>query len=249
MLKPNENKADFPESLKNEKTNRLNENLRKKPGWIFGEIILISILPVFLLIKGSKLMNPLLILGSLLVIWFLINFSLKLRNSSWNELGFRKPGNWLAVLGIAAFGTAGLHLLIGVIFKPIVIKLVGRPPDLSNFDAVRGNFPALLVGLGLVWTLAAFGEEMIFRGYYLNRLAEAGKKKKISWLGAALISSVIFGFGHTYQGEAGILLTGLAGLAFSAAYLLSKKNLWVPIIMHGLYDTSAFLILYFNLDL
>jgi membrane protease YdiL (CAAX protease family) len=28
----------------------------------------------------------------------------------------------------------------------------------------------------------------------------------------------------------------------------SGRNLWVPILMHGLYDTSAFLIIFFSLD-
>lgn len=239
---------DFQRAPEEEKKGSPNK-FKTNPAWILLEIVLISILPAFLLIKGTKLMNPLFILGSIMIAWFSINFSLKLRRSNWNELGLRKPSNLPMTLGAAVLGTLSLHILTGVIFKPVVIKLVGRPPDLSSFDAVRGNLPALVVGLGLVWTLAAFGEEMIFRGYYLNRIAELGENKKPAWAVAVLISSVIFGFGHTYQGEAGILLTGLAGLVFSSAYFLAKKNLWVPILMHGFYDTSAFLILFFNLDI
>jgi hypothetical protein len=121
-------------------------------------------------------------------------------------------------------------------------------PDISRFDPVRGNLLAFLFSLAIVWTTAAFGEEMIFRGFFFNRLAQLGPGQAFSWIMALLLSSVFFGLGHAYQGMAGVVLTTIAGIFFGLIYLVCGKNLWVPILVHGLYNTSAFLILFLNLD-
>ena len=50
----------------------------------------------------------------------------------------------------------------------------GETADLSSFRSLVGNLPATLGMLALVWTLAAFGEEMAYRGYVLERAAALG---------------------------------------------------------------------------
>jgi membrane protease YdiL (CAAX protease family) len=100
----------------------------------------------------------------------------------------------------------------------------------------------------VVWTLAAFGEELIFRGYLMNTLARAFGNKNLGWIFACFINSILFGIGHAYQGISGIILLGLVGLLYALFYLGSGRNIWVPILIHGLYDTSAFLVIFFNLD-
>ena len=131
---------------------------------------------------------------------------------------------------------------------PLVIRLTGQPIDRSPFDVLRGNVPALIFGLLVVWTLAAFGEELIFRGYLMNTIARILGHRKGSWVMACLINSILFGLGHTYQGISGVILLGIVGLLYALFYLGSGRNLWVPILIHGLYDTSAFLVIFFNLD-
>jgi hypothetical protein len=49
--------------------------------------------------------------------------------------------------------------------------------------------------------------------------------------------AVRFGIGHSYKGPAGIVDSGMAGLILGAAFLLSGRNLWAPILAHGLIDT------------
>jgi membrane protease YdiL (CAAX protease family) len=131
---------------------------------------------------------------------------------------------------------------------PIVIRLTGQPIDRSQFDVLRGNVSALLLGLIVVWTLAAFGEELIFRGYLMNTLARAFRDQNLGWILACFINSVLFGIGHMYQGVSGVIMLGMVGLLYALFYLGSGRNLWVPVLMHGLYDTSAFLVIFFNLD-
>jgi hypothetical protein len=135
-----------------------------------------------------------------------------------------------------------------IITMPLVIRLTGQPVDRTPFDVLRGNVPALIFGLIVVWTLAAFGEELIFRGYLMNTLARILGNKKEGWILALFFNSVLFGLGHTYQGISGVILLGIVGLLYALFYLGSGRNLWVPILMHGLYDTSAFLVIFFNLD-
>ena len=171
-----------------------------------------------------------------------------LRRSSWREFGLRRPKSWTRTSLLAIGGVVTIHILVGRILSPLVIELTNQPVDISRFDSLRGNLTALISGLIIVWTLAAFGEEMIFRGFLLNRIAGLFKNKNTGWISALVITSILFGMGHFYQGISGVVLTGIVGVIYAVAYLIDRSNLWTPILIHGLYDTSAFLIIFFNLD-
>jgi len=93
--------------------------------------------------------------------------------------------------------------------------------------------------LAVFWGFAAFGEEMGYRGYLLNRAAEIGNRSKAADLVALLLVSVLFGYGHYYKGYAGVIASSVSGLVLGAAYLLSRRNLWVSILAHGFRDTFA----------
>jgi membrane protease YdiL (CAAX protease family) len=59
-------------------------------------------------------------------------------------------------------------------------------------------------------------------------------------------SSLIFGLGHGYQGLAGIINTTTIGLLLGTLYLISKRNLWVNIVCHGVIDSISLISLYFS---
>ena len=48
----------------------------------------------------------------------------------------------------------------------------------------------------------------------------------------------IFGLSHAYQHLYGILLTTFLGIFFAVVYLALRRNLWVIIIGHGVYDAA-----------
>jgi len=48
--------------------------------------------------------------------------------------------------------------------QPFLSHLMGKPPDLSNFPAVRGNFKSALVIIAPHLDCCAFGEELVYRG-------------------------------------------------------------------------------------
>ena len=130
--------------------------------------------------------------------------------------------------------------------EPLVMWFGGDPPDLGHFAAVRGNVTLLLVMLALSWSLAAFGEELVFRGYLLNRIAELADRSRAGWALGLGATSVLFGIPHLYQGASGAITAGLSGLAVGALYLASGRNLWVPIIAHGVLDTTGFALIFFG---
>jgi membrane protease YdiL (CAAX protease family) len=45
-----------------------------------------------------------------------------------------------------------------------------------------------------------------------------------------------------------LILTGVIGLLYSAVYLLGGRNLWAPSLMHGLYDSFAFIVVFLGLN-
>ena len=77
-------------------------------------------------------------------------------------------------------------------------------PDLSHFPAVRGNLKLALVMIALLWVLAAFGEELVYRGYLMNRVADLGRGTRTVWIVSLFLISALFGFAHYEQGLTGI---------------------------------------------
>jgi membrane protease YdiL (CAAX protease family) len=98
----------------------------------------------------------------------------------------------------------------------------------------------------LVWTFAAFGEEISYRGYLLGRTADVGGRSKAAYGMAVVISAVLFGYGHFYKGPAGIVDSGMAGIILGAVYVLSGRNLWPCILAHGLIDTFGVVCAFFG---
>ncbi len=193
--------------------------------------------------------NTALGLVSIAAAWAVIRTLLRRRQSGWGEYGLCRPSHWKRTLALTLLGVAVLHALIRTL-KPLIIKhITGTPLDVSRFEAVRGDPLALFLGLMIVWTVAAFGEEMVFRGYVLNRTAELfGFPGKSRWLWAVILSSLAFGLGHIYQGWTGVILSAIAGMVYCGAYFLDGRCLWAPILIHGLYDTSVFLALFLGLE-
>jgi len=85
------------------------------------------------------------------------------------------------------------------------------------------HFVAASITAGIV-------EEIVYRGFVLWYLALFMPL----WV-AAIVSSLIFGLGHSYQGTAGALRCGIVGLAFATLYIASG-SIWLPIIAHVLLD-------------
>ena len=173
--------------------------------------------------------------------------SLWARGVGWRCVGLKRPASWARALAVGAAVGAGLQFFIAYVLEPLVVRLMRQPVDLSQFAAVRGNLVVLGILLLLVWTLAAFGEEMVYRGYLMNRVAGLAGGGKGAWALSLVVVSLLFGVGHLYQGAPGVVVNVAAGLVYGAVYLWAGRNLWAPIITHGVYDTAGLTLLYYGL--
>jgi membrane protease YdiL (CAAX protease family) len=163
--------------------------------------------------------------------------SIKYRNGDWSAMGLARPASWRRVL-LIALAAALLRIVLGEL---VITPLAGHfwPPPIAPrmASAIPGNPRAALTALLVVWTFAAFGEEIAYRGYLMTRAADLGRRSVAAqWIGMVFVSA-LFGLGHYYKGFAGIVDSTFAGLILGSAYLLAGRNLWACILAHGLIDT------------
>lgn len=204
------------------------------------------ILEVLLVLAGIALIATGIFPFAILLLFGLAWISLRLRHLHWRDVGLSRPANWLKTIGLAVLIGAGYQALDTVLIAPLLQRLTGEAIDLSQFALLHGNLGALIVFLVITWTEAAFIEEMLFRGYLLNRLMDVTGRQRLGIAVSLIICAVFFGLGHTYQGITGVLDTALAGLLLSLLYLYAKRNLWLAILTHGMVDTFGFLLIYFG---
>lgn len=175
-------------------------------------------------------------------------YSLWVRGLRWKDVGLEKPQSWRKTV-LYAVGAAALIVVAFIwVILPLATWLTGKPIDFSSFEALHGNLSLFVQGLIPTWIFAGFAEEMIFRAYLMNRFADLFGRTFAGWASALLISSVIFGAAHSYQGLTGMINSGTIGLLLGILYLFSKRNLWSAIICHGLVDTTFFTLVYLSLD-
>jgi membrane protease YdiL (CAAX protease family) len=170
--------------------------------------------------------------------------SLRMRGLRWRDVGLRRLRGWSPMLAIGVLAGIGIELLELFVTQPLLVRIIGKMPDLTPFLALRGNAKLLLLGLLLSWTLAAFGEETVYRGYLMNRVAGLGNNSRAAWIVSLLLFSALFGFSHFGQGITGQIENAIDGLLLGLLYLGCGRNLWVPIIAHGITDTVDITLLF-----
>jgi membrane protease YdiL (CAAX protease family) len=174
--------------------------------------------------------------------------SLRVRDGGWGVIGLRWPASWRRTV-LFALAAAVTRILLGqFVIDPLTAHFWPAAIAPSGSDQITGHLMVALRWLLLVWTFAAFGEEISYRGYLVTRAADVGARSKTAYWAAVLMVSVLFGYGHYYKGPSGMVDSGMAGLVLGAAYLLSGRNLWVCILAHGFIDTFGVVAMFFGLN-
>jgi membrane protease YdiL (CAAX protease family) len=182
---------------------------------------------------------PLALLSIWLISWF--------KKVGWSDLGISRPKSWSRTITVGIGTMVILQISATVIMSIIYLTGFGSTPDYSSYGEVNNSPWVLLKFLLVSWTTAGFGEEVIWRGFFMKQIARLfNDQKRLSWVFSLLLTSTVFGLIHYSQGITGILMTGVAGLVLGAVYLYTGRNLWASIIAHALMDTTSFIMLYYS---
>lgn len=161
------------------------------------------------------------------------------------SLGFKRPQSWWRS-GLAAIGmVVATYALVPAILTGLdAVGIMPTPPQASSGLLVEGPSLALNLALSLIlmWSCAAFGEELLFRGYLQSNLERAlGGESWRNGVVAAFVISLGFGAMHIpSQGLYGLIVTAIVGFLLGIFYLAGKRSLFPVVIAHGLINTASF---------
>ena len=171
-----------------------------------------------------------------LVLLVLAAVSLAARRQGLGTLGLRvpaRPGRMcLQVAAMAIAWTALTFLLI----KPVLEHALGQREDMSQYAGLQGNLPELLGLMAVSWILAAFGEELAYRGFLLTRLREVLPTGTAGTVVAAVVSAALFGWAHNEYGWVGVAQVTLDALFFTILRF-RYRTLWAGVVAHGVVNT------------
>jgi hypothetical protein len=129
---------------------------------------------------------------------------------------------WPDMLLGLGLGVAAIALAASVLVVAGALRFVPEPGDAWVW--LDGLLQQLWIFL-----VAAFAEEVLYRGYPFQVLAQT-----FGGVAAALMTSIAFAFGHAQNpnvGTFGLINIFLAGVLLSAAYLRTR-SLWLPTMLH-----------------
>jgi len=185
------------------------------------------------------------IIISILII--IVNY-IEYKGKPFSALGFqREKFTFKNIFVLAPLLALGLFAFYVFALVPGITKLTGAPIDYSSFDQLEGNLSACLIALLLVWATAGFGEEIIFRGYFMRQFVKFFGESKVSIVLNIVLLACFFGFMHSYQGITGQIVSGIVGALLALIFYLRKYDLWFIIAVHGFFDTIALICVYYGL--
>jgi membrane protease YdiL (CAAX protease family) len=215
-------------------------NLRLRPGLLQVELLLI----VALFWADERGWIPLSKTPFLLAVaWG----SMWLRGVSWRDAGLSLPPRWRRVVLIGVAAGIAMWLLEFFVTMPLLHRVLGYWPDLTTFNDLVGSIELLVIYLALNWVLAAFGEEMVWRGYALPRVAQFCGSGTRAWIVALVVVNVAFGLAHLYQGPSGVIQATIGGVLLGILYIATGRNLVAPVLAHGIGNSIDLTVMYLGL--
>lgn len=164
---------------------------------------------------------------------------------NWSLFGLSKKITKKTILKAVVYS-----VLLLIAFTPldIILEQYFGEANLSSLEDIKHNTVGFFVMLIVIWVFAAFGEEFLFRGYYLKWLAELLGDTKKAWIISIITLSIYFGVSHYYQGISGVLSIIPLAFVYSLIFYKNKDNLWLLVFMHGFHDTILLTFLYLDIE-
>ena len=180
-----------------------------------------------LVASGIVLLDALgLLVTTLFVSWVLVRYV--------NRKRFAAIGLWFHPRTVREFG---IGLLLGFLMMAgiFILQYTAGYAQVTWLARSPGEMVATVLYSFLFFAVAAAGEEVLFRGYVFQTLAQG-----ITMLPAILVMSGIFGIAHAANPNANafsIANVMLAGIWLSFAYL-KTRGLWLPFGLHLAWNFS-----------
>lgn len=150
----------------------------------------------------------------------------------WEEFGLGAMGLLSFDPGVVLVWTGGLILAAFLLLGGFLVlrRYLGiqEATFLEQLLPETGKEKAVFVVLSFS---AGLGEEVAYRGFLVPALTLVFG----SVWGAALLSSLVFGVLHAYQGWLGVVRTALLGMVLASAFIFTG-TLWPAILAHAMLD-------------
>lgn len=180
--------------------------------------------------------------GAAEIVLFLFGWlSLRLRRVGWKGVGLGLAQNWMVTLAVGTLCGVGLALLDVHGILPVLIRVTGKPPHYPPLPPTIGIGTTAASVIG-EWTMSAVSE-LACHGYFMNRLADVGRRTRTAWLVSLILTSMVYGSFSIGQGLTGVMEDTVFGLLLGLVYLASARNLSAPIVAHGVSNTIELLLL------
>jgi membrane protease YdiL (CAAX protease family) len=172
------------------------------------------------------------------VTWVLIWLLLKHDGQRISDLGLRKQQLKKSILPGVLFGI-GIFAVAHVLMPPLTRRWFSDtdPGPPLNWFRSPVAIPAWIF-LGLV---AGGLTEEVSRAFVLTRFERAFGRTGLFI--ALILSSVMFGVGHLYQGHAAAFSLGVSGAVFALVYL-RRRSCWEAVFAHATFDMIGIAIMF-----
>jgi len=182
---------------------------------------------------GEIVVTQWIMVAIFLVYWFLTKHTFSELFSIKKPL-FSLEKDFLLSVGVGA-GIGIVMLVLVISFSKNIREKISEG---LNDESIQFLLPANLkerLFFLLIAATAGFCEEIIFRGAMFHYFSHLPFHLSIVAIG--IISSLLFGIVHLYQGWKGVLLTSyLGGVMFFL--FVGTGSLWIPIALHFLIDSK-----------
>ena len=161
-------------------------------------------------------------------------------------LGFLHRLGWLKPSGVGSIGSRRVWLIAGVAVVYLVPAYVWGLFGMAGLESLPAAGDAVLRELP-TGVSVGIAEEVLFRGVLLFVLVRAWGTDRTGVLGAALVTSVLFGLLHATPAlageEIGYVAANLVGTIVSAvwwaALVLTYRSVWPGVVIHAVTNSVA----------
>ena len=141
------------------------------PAWAALELVVaVAVIAAGLLDYIPFSSTPALLAVAAVFVWW--------RGPGWRGVGLRRPASMRRQLAIGLAVGAGYQFFGLYVLEPAIARMTsGELPDVSAFRSLIGNEALLVFWLAISWTLAAFLEEMVYRGWLMTRVRVDARRR------------------------------------------------------------------------